>query len=223
MPKKIMGISGSPIPNGNTDRLVKQVLASSGMEGEFVKLSDHTVGPCRACKRCASDNVCKVNDDFPPIAARLLETDAIVLGGYTPYGMLDAFTKSFLERLWSMRHVHNLNRGKLVVTAISGLYEEGRLAVLRSMAIEMMMERTRHVAQLQIQGNVPCLTCGYGDDCWGSGAKRLHPGEKASADLCVPVEHQPVWKEATRIGELIGRHFSGESIDFPDISETLNL
>ena len=37
---KVLGISGSPVPNSNTDRLVMQVLQSSGLEYEFVKLSD---------------------------------------------------------------------------------------------------------------------------------------------------------------------------------------
>jgi multimeric flavodoxin WrbA len=217
----IIGISGSPVPNGNTDRLIKYILDVSGLDAEFIKLSDVRVAPCLACKRCASDNICKVGDDFPAIAEKLRGASVVVLGGYIPYGMLDAFTKSFLERLWSMRHVNNLNQGKIFVTSISGLSAQGREGALRGVAIQLAMERAKLIAQLQIEGNVPCLTCGYGDDCWGSGARRLHPGKKTSADLCVPVESQPVWAEAERIGGLIRRYFGGEITELPDAG--LNL
>jgi len=85
---KILGISGSPVPNSNTDRLIMQVLKSSKLEYEFVKLSDLSVGPCRACKACVKDNICKVDDDFPELAKKLLDAKALVIGGYTSYGMM---------------------------------------------------------------------------------------------------------------------------------------
>ena len=49
---QIMGISGSPIKNSNTDRLVQAVLAASGLKAEFVKLSRINVRPCIACLGC---------------------------------------------------------------------------------------------------------------------------------------------------------------------------
>ena len=39
MQAQIIGISGSPIKNSNTDRLIQAVLESSGLKSEFVKLS----------------------------------------------------------------------------------------------------------------------------------------------------------------------------------------
>jgi hypothetical protein len=195
-------------------------MAASGLEADFIKLSDAEVAPCRACKRCVEDNLCKVNDGFPDAAAKLREADAVVLGGYVPYGTLDAFTKAFLERLWSMRHVRGENRGRIFITVASGLSRQGRDAALDSMATVLAMEGARHVARLHIEGNVPCLTCGRGDDCWGSGVPRLHPGKKASADLCAPVEDQPVWDEAAEVGEILRRHFAGEPVKLPSLTFT---
>ena len=40
MKTQILGISGSPIKNSNTDRLIEAVLESSGLQTEFAKLSD---------------------------------------------------------------------------------------------------------------------------------------------------------------------------------------
>jgi hypothetical protein len=103
-----------------------------------------------------------------------------------------------------MRHVRNLNRGKLFVTVVSGLSERGRVSALEALAVELRMERTRLVAELQIEGSVPCLTCGRGDTCWGSGVQRHHGGLGASPGLLRPVETQAVWAEAATVGKLLG-------------------
>ena len=39
---RILGVSGSPVPNSNTDRAVKAVLEASGLESELVK---HCISP----------------------------------------------------------------------------------------------------------------------------------------------------------------------------------
>jgi NAD(P)H-dependent FMN reductase len=210
MQKTVIGISGSPVPNSNTDRLIKHILEESGLPTHFVKLSAIHVGPCRACKRCVEDNICKIPDDFPALAEKVREADAIVLGAYIPYGMVDAFTKAFLERLWSMRHIRNLKRDKFFVTLVSGLSEQGRAVALKSLAVELCMERTNHIAELKIKGNVPCLTCGYGDTCWGSGVQRHHRGRSASPDLRCAVETQNVWEEAAAVWKLLGRYVRSE-------------
>jgi hypothetical protein len=43
---QIMGLSGSPVKNSNTDRLIQAVLESSGLSSAFVKLSKINVRPC---------------------------------------------------------------------------------------------------------------------------------------------------------------------------------
>lgn len=203
---QILGISGSPIPNSNTDRVIQVILDASGLESEFVKLSTLHVGPCRACKACVEDNVCKIKDDFPALAKKVEEAQALVIGGYTPYGMLDAFTKAFLERLWSMRHVENLNRGKLAVTVITGLTPSGVSQASELIAQELRMERFEPVGQLKVNGNVPCLTCGHGDDCEMSAVRTLHGRDaRASSEHCVRVEEQPeVWNRALQLGQVLG-------------------
>lgn len=120
MQAQVIGISGSPIKNSNTDRLVKTVLQHTGLPTEFIKLSKLRVQPCIACLGCKQDNICKVVDDFQEVAEKVKKAGAVVVGGYPPYGSLDGFTKGFLERLFSMRHQTGLNRGKLAVTVITG-------------------------------------------------------------------------------------------------------
>ncbi|MEE8553959.1 MAG: flavodoxin family protein [Desulfobacterales bacterium] len=204
---EILGISGSPVKNSNTDRLVKAVMDATGLESEFVKLSLIDVRPCLACKKCVPDNVCKVKDDFPELAEKIKKAKALIIGGYIPYGQIDGFTKALLERFWSLRHVNNLLRGKLCATILTGLQPDVLDNVNQSMAAELKeYERMDLVGQLAVQGNLPCLTCGEGDECEMSGLKVLYgPDAKTSDYEYSRVEDQKeVWEEAIRIGRLMG-------------------
>ncbi len=223
MTLKILGVSGSPIENSNTDRAVKTVLEASGLETEFVKLSEINVRPCRACKGCVEDNICKNNDDFPALAQKVREAKALVIGAWCPYSMIDAHTKAFLERLWSMRHVNNLNEGKLIVIVVTGVSTPGsnereRLInknsaierVSNDIAFRMRFEGMKIIGTIKIRGNVPCLTCGEGNTCKMSGVPILF-GEsaKASSDLCTSVEDQDgVLEKANRLGRKLSKRLS---------------
>ena len=87
---KVLGISGSPIKNSNTDRALKAVLDATGCETEFVKLLDYTIEPCRACLGCVKTNRCVIKDDGVELAEKAKAADAMVIGGFTPYSMIDA-------------------------------------------------------------------------------------------------------------------------------------
>ena len=90
MAPQIIGISGSPVKNSNTDRLIQHVLKSSGLQSEFVKLSKLRVAPCIACLGCTKDNICKVKDDYPELAEKVKNAGAVVVGGYPPYGSIES-------------------------------------------------------------------------------------------------------------------------------------
>ena len=121
MAATILGISGSPILDSNTDRAVRLILESTGLPVEFIKLSDLSFEPCRACLGCVKTNECVVKDDAPKLAHKFHEARAFVLGGYTPYSSLDARTKAFMERMYCLRHLTGLNRGKIGVSGHDGL------------------------------------------------------------------------------------------------------
>lgn len=202
----VLGISGSPVKNSNTDRLVQAVLEASGRKSTFVKLSNTNINPCLACKQCVPDNICKVNDDFPNLAETIKKAKAIVIGAYLPYGQIDGFTKALLERFWSLRHVNNLLRGKLCVTVLTGLIPDALVSVNQSLAAEIRdYERMDLIGQLTVQGNLPCLTCGEGDRCDMSGLKMMYGSAAKTSDFEYSrVESQEdVWKEAIQMGRLI--------------------
>ena len=206
MAVQVLGFSGSPVRNSNTDRVVRHILEATGLTSEFIKLSEVTVRPCLACKRCVTDNVCKEDDDFPSLARQIKDARAVVLGAYEPYGQIDAFTKALLERLWSFRHLANLLEGKILATVVIGLDEEQQERVNSALA-EHLRDGVNMdlVGQLKVQGAYPCHTCGVGHRCKMVGVKAQYGSEAELAEHpYIPAEGQEVWQEAEVLGRLIG-------------------
>jgi multimeric flavodoxin WrbA len=213
-----LGISGSPVKNSNTDRLVGSVLEATGLKSELVKLSKINVRPCFACKKCVPDNICKVKDDFQELAEKIKTAKALIIGAYTPYGQIDGFTKALLERFWSLRHVNNLLKGKICATILTGLDPRVLDNINQALAAEIRdYEHMELVGQLTIQGNLPCLTCGEGDECKMSAVKIMYGLDAKTSDFeYARVEDQKeVWEEASRIGRLISERIRGQWIATP--------
>ncbi|MCF8068965.1 MAG: flavodoxin family protein [Desulfobacterales bacterium] len=209
MQPQILGISGSPIKNSNTDRLVQAVLNSSGLKSEFVKLSKINVSPCIACLGCKNDNICKVKDDFSELSEKVRKADAIIVGGYSPYGSVDGFTKAFLERLFSLRHQNGLNRGKFAVTIATGIGRGAPGLEETSKQIEhaLMTEGMEILDNLKVTGNTECLVCGYGQTCpmsslpWVFGNDTTVTPDK----FCKVEDQSDVWDRANQLGPEIAQ------------------
>lgn len=205
----IIGISGSPIKNSNTDRLIQAVLESSDLPSEFVKLSKIQVRPCIACLGCKKDNICKVEDDFPELAEKVRKAGAIVVGGYCPYGSVDGFTKAFLERLFSLRHQNGLNKGKLAVVVTTGIGRgaPGLEEASQQTAHALKLEGMEVLGQLKATGNPECMVCGYGETCpmsalpWIFGKDTKVTPEK----FCKVEDQAEAWQQAQALGKEIAR------------------
>ncbi len=172
---KVLGISGSPTKESNTDVLIRAILEATGAEREFIKLSEIKVGPCIACMKCVCTNECVLNDDFKWLSRRVMEADAIVVGSSTFYGAASAFTKAFIERLYSKRHVKLQTRGKVAATVAVGVAAEKMVAewlanALRAGGMEI-------VGTMAAKGTPCCFVCGPGETCnytvWNAYSKEL--------------------------------------------------
>ena len=209
MKPQIIGISGSPIKNSNTDRLIQAVLESSGLSTEFIKLSKINVRPCIACLGCKKDNICKVEDDFPELSEKVRKAGAIVVGGYSPYGAVDGFSKAFLERLFSLRHQNGLNRGKLAVVVTTGIGRgaPGLEEASNQIAHALKLEGMDVLGQLKGIGNPECMVCGYGESCPMSALPWIFgDNTQVTSDKFSSVEDQTeTWEQAKTLGKEIGR------------------
>lgn len=209
---KVIGVSGSPIESSNTDRAVRAVLEATGLETEFVKLLGRTVAPCKACLGCLKTNRCVIQDDGIELAEKVKEADALVVGGFTPYSSLDSRTKAFLERLYPLRHREGFLRGKVaaavVTTAVprgaEGLPPAGETG-LNAIQFFAMEEGMELAGSLLLDGNVPCVKCGFGDECAMSGIQMLHGPEatvESTGIRCFEDREETV-RAARELGERI--------------------
>jgi len=222
MHSKVLGISGSPQQGGKVDTLVQEVLAATGLPQELVRLHALELGPCKACNACRAENACTLEDDWTDLSPKILEADALVLGGWAFAGMIDASTKCLMERFWSLRHHRQLARGKIGVAVVVGANPElaGTLAdaLLQFMRNNGMMALGRVTAA----GASPCLGC---DDaleaCEHSGIVAQYGLlERPGRSMYNPLEYQMASLKAARVlGQRIGhkvRHLTarggGEAI-----------
>ena len=182
---KILGVSGSPIHNSNTDRALKVALEATGLETEFIKLVEYQLTPCRACIGCVNTNRCvNTQDDGILLAEKVKEADALIIACYTPYSSIDSLTKSFIERLYPLRHKHGFMAGKpggaIVTCAIPATNKALPPAcdmAINAIMFYMMEEGMNFVGAVKILGNVPCIKCGYGNECKTSGIKMIFGNE----------------------------------------------
>ncbi len=177
---KVLGVSGSPIKDSNTDRALKIALAATGVKTEFIKLSDYIIQPCNACLECRKTNNCVLKDDGNLLMNKTFKADALILGAFTPYASIDSRSKIFMERLYPLHHRHALMSGKpgaAIVTCAKQQSQEGMASACENgiSAIQnyMMAEAMNFIGGIPILGNVPCLICDAKEQCSVSDLKML--------------------------------------------------
>lgn len=84
--KTILGLVGSPNPEGRTNQLVSAALASASRAGaavELVQMSDHVVKACRDCLPwvCLRNLKCTYEDEsFEMLSQKILDCGGLILG-----------------------------------------------------------------------------------------------------------------------------------------------
>lgn len=209
---KVLGVSGSPITNSNTDRALRLALASTGLETEFIKLKDYTVAPCQACLGCVKTNRCVIEDDGILLAEKAREADALIIAGFTPYSSLDARSKAFIERLYPLRHRNGYMAGKpggaiitCAVPAGSEMLPPACDFGINAIKFYMMEEGMDFAGEVRVYGNVPCIKCGHGDECRMTGITMLYGPDATVASVGVKsFEEQPgAVQAAVELGKVI--------------------
>lgn len=124
---KVLGISGSPRAEGNTELLVKlglDVLAGEGIETEFLSLADRPVKPCTACGGCSQPGArdCVQEDPaFEGIVDRFAAADGVLIGSPVYFGSATPETMAMLDRVgYVSRHGENFLRRKVGAAIVVG-------------------------------------------------------------------------------------------------------
>ncbi len=129
---KVLGINGSPRKGGNSDTLLKHILAgaeSSGCATEAIRLCDYDIKGCIGCEKCRNDKACTgVDDDMQFIYPKIKEAKGLVLVSPTHNYNVTAWIKAFIDRLYCFYNFTEKRPGEWS----SQLAGQGRAAVIAS-------------------------------------------------------------------------------------------
>ena len=181
--------------------MLEKIAGDTGKEYELVHLSKLRINPCVGCVKCADTNRCIQKDDMAPLYDKIVNADALVVGAAVYFGHPNAFTHTFLERLFPLRHVRMVTKEKPVATVVVGGHEAEKVA-------EDLTYRFSSYFECNVVGSVyfnsatpPCFVCGYGTTCrYGGPARWLAPEQfenfQITPDMFKQFEAQPEAVEA---------------------------
>jgi multimeric flavodoxin WrbA len=101
---KVLGISGSPRREGNTEKLLDQALAGAKDQGALVEklvLNELKFVPCQDCGGCDETGVCIEEDAMEQVYEKVKQADIIILVSPIFFGNLSAQTKMMIDRFQS--------------------------------------------------------------------------------------------------------------------------
>lgn len=97
----VLALATSPRRGGNTDTLLKQVIAGArdgGAEVEHIIVPRYSIAPCIECNGCWKEGLCVVQDDFQQFYLKLGRTERIVLASPMFFGHVTAQAKTLIDR-----------------------------------------------------------------------------------------------------------------------------
>lgn len=142
-----LAVSGSPRKGGNTELLLKEVLAeldAGGWESELVKVGGTSIRGCLACNKCFEnqDNECiQKKDSFNEIFAKMLRADAIILGSPVYFAAVGADLKALIERAGYVAFANNHAFAGKIGAAVVAVRRGGATHVFDSINHMFQMSR----------------------------------------------------------------------------------
>jgi multimeric flavodoxin WrbA len=86
----VLGICGSPHPEGNTAYALKyalNVVKAQGIETTYLSLHDKVVAPCRGCFACR-DGECVQKDEMGEVIEAIRRCDGLILASPVYMGLI---------------------------------------------------------------------------------------------------------------------------------------
>lgn len=121
---KVIGISGSPRKDGNTEILVRKALEpfyEKGWEVVEFFLSSKTINPCIGCETCNETGICAIKgDDMELLLRELEDCDALIIGSPAYYRNVTAQLKALFDRSFAFKN------GRLLDGKLGGAIAVGR-------------------------------------------------------------------------------------------------
>lgn len=99
---KVILLSGSPKPEGNTFQVLHEslkVIESLGVKAELISLAGKKIQSCLACGKCAELKKCIIQDDMNDIIEKVRNAQGFIVGSPVYYGTARGDLMSALQRI----------------------------------------------------------------------------------------------------------------------------
>ena len=112
LPKnEVLGLSGSPRINGNSDILLKNIILGADRENissEYLNLTRIQFQGCVGCEKCRKDKICTgLIDGMSLLYNRIIASQGLVLVSPTHNYNVTSWMKAFIDRLYCFYNFEN--------------------------------------------------------------------------------------------------------------------
>lgn len=136
--EKVILLSGSPRPDGNTYQVLeecKKEIEKEGLEAELISLSGMDIKGCIACYKCGELKKCALNDGLNEIIDKIRGAQGLIVGAPVYYGTPRGDLMNALQRIGSVSR----SSDKFLAWKVGGPIAVARRAGVTNSYLEMMM------------------------------------------------------------------------------------
>ena len=112
--KQVLAVSGSPRKGGNTDIIIKKIIAglsSENIEGFSTNLSSIDFSGCIGCEKCRKDKICtKLQDGLTSLYPSIIDSQGLILASPVHNYNITSWMKAFIDRLYCFYEFDNNTR-----------------------------------------------------------------------------------------------------------------
>ena len=111
----ILGISGSPRKNGNSEILLEASLEpfyNKKWNVTKILLSENNIKPCIGCDFCVNNGYCNIKDDMEKIYSEYNKFDGVIISSPAYYRNVPSQLKALFDRTYAIKN-RDIFKGKL--------------------------------------------------------------------------------------------------------------
>jgi len=135
---KVVLVSGSPRPAGNTMQILREcanAIEAEGLEAEVASLAGKNIRSCVACGKCKELGRCSIEDGANEIIEKIRGAEGLILGSPVYFGTARGDIMSFVQRLGYV----SLANGRFLAGKAGGPVVVGRRGGHTATFQEMLM------------------------------------------------------------------------------------
>jgi len=139
----IVGISGSPRKNQNSEQIISKTLdyfAAKKYETKSINLSSTKINPCLHCDYCKKNSSCTQKDAGNETNEILSKASALIIASPVYFGSMTGQLKTLLDRTLPLRRHNFLLKGKIgAAITVGGSRNGGQETTLQALHAWMLI------------------------------------------------------------------------------------